>query len=654
MEIQIKSPDECTSIQLKAFADRVRLGGEVMEHGLEARIRHAKLLALGYEGSELVGIAALKNPDIRYRQDIFKRAVSQLDPERFIFELGWIYINPELRRHGLSKSMIEALLAAVKTRDIFATVRVDNIPMTGILSQLKFCREGLIYFSQLGQYDLELFVFSPNLEVSEMVSKQALVSVLQVLRVIELKAALSSAGLASSGYKDDLVDRLAVAIRNENASFEENILDVVDDVFYEAIANAINELNKTQQDRFVQIIPQWFYDNYLGGNTEEKDEDEEYAPQDTNDDCLNEMDSYRSESYRNQFFNDLRYEQHHFHETRPYQKDAMDALEKALSYERPIVLHVATGGGKTRIANDFVVKKIHQGQQPILWVAKDWRLLHQAALDLIRRHAHLNINAITRLGGDGALLHPLREITDSLGIVIYSTLQTAGRKGRLGVFTKRNRPKLVVYDEFHWGLEGKTGQRLRNWCKRHKIPIIGLTATPRSPDGTNTYIAYSKNFSALIVEEFLAEPKLETIGTNIDWSPRMIGDDVSSASLGELGDSQGRNNLIVNHYCANARRYGKTLVFACNINHADKLGDLFKKRGVAVRVVHSQMTRGGQQEAIQAFLNNQVQVLINVAQMTHGVDIPDIRTIFMCRPTASDILFSQMIGRGCRRYKFPN
>jgi len=43
-----------------------------------------------------------------------------------------------------------------------------------------------------------------------------------------------------------------------------------------------------------------------------------------------------------------------------------------------------------------------------------------------------------------------------------------------------------------------------------------------------------------------------------------------------------------------------------------------------------------------------LQVLINVKMLTEGVDVPDVKTVFLTRDTNSNILFTQMIGRALR------
>ena len=57
-------------------------------------------------------------------------------------------------------------------------------------------------------------------------------------------------------------------------------------------------------------------------------------------------------------------------------------------------------------------------------------------------------------------------------------------------------------------------------------------------------------------------------------------------------------------------------------------------------------------EVIERFRNNKaengVDVLININMLTEGSDIPDINTVFLTRPTSSDTLLMQMVGRGMR------
>ena len=95
----------------------------------------------------------------------------------------------------------------------------------------------------------------------------------------------------------------------------------------------------------------------------------------------------------------------HVGELRPYQAQAVRAVREQLDAMRPILLHVGTGGGKTRIANEVVASAIRKGDT-ILWIAKDWPLLYQAACDFCRRKKG-GWDRIGRIGGDRKELHPI-------------------------------------------------------------------------------------------------------------------------------------------------------------------------------------------------------------------------------------------------------
>ena len=339
-------------------------------------------------------------------------------------------------------------------------------------------------------------------------------------------------------------------------------------------------------------------------------------------------------------------------EIRDYQDECEERIKKALGAETPTLLHVATGGGKTFIANNAVADVLSGGGWA-LWVAKDWWLLRQAALDMARRKGGM-AGGLRRLGGDEEAIRDLPEADDEHpGRVVYTTLQTFKRRLDEGLFDK-GVPQIVVWDECHWGYSGKTGKALLEWAAEVAIPVLGLTGTPKNP-GAFT-LACRHTFKDLMESGHLAQPEiLPPRRTGVSWEPTKWNkdSDFTDASLRQLSTNDHRNRQIVQEYRDNAGCYGKTLVFACNIEHAELLAQLLAEAGVDARPVHSRRSREWNERAIRQFASAspEVSVLVNVAKMTTGVDIPDIRTIFLCRPTSSDILFAQMVGRGARRFK---
>jgi superfamily II DNA or RNA helicase len=113
-------------------------------------------------------------------------------------------------------------------------------------------------------------------------------------------------------------------------------------------------------------------------------------------------------------------------------------------------------------------------------------------------------------------------------------------------------------------------------------------------------------------------------------------------------DADHRNEIIVDTWLARSSEWGKTLVFAVDIEHADRLHERFLARGAEALVVHSRSTTS-RHDVLEDFRAARGPcVLVSVGMLTEGVDLPDARTVFLARPTASRMLMRQMIGRVLR------
>ena len=360
------------------------------------------------------------------------------------------------------------------------------------------------------------------------------------------------------------------------------------------------------------------------------------------DEDQDELFQYRSDAYRAHIASDFAYSAADAAQPAwPFQAEAIDTIIPKIDKSAPTVLHLATGGGKTRVANDVVREWLRLKGAPIVWITKDWRLLAQAARDLSRRHKHIRI---AREGGDGKNLHPIWP--GGWADVVFSTIQTSQKRLHSSDWAW-SRPSLVVWDECHWG-ETAGAAAILHWCGYMGTPVLGLTATPRVHG--KYIVTYSKSFKELVDREVLANPLVDgPVATKVDWLPSFDAGEVATASLWELTTSLKRNERIVSHYVDNQHKYQRTIVFACNIEHANRLAALLIDRGIAAESVHSYQSEATTHKALHRFKEGSLQVLVNVEMLTHGIDVPNARTVFLCRPTTSDILFAQMIGRAARR-----
>lgn len=220
----------------------------------------------------------------------------------------------------------------------------------------------------------------------------------------------------------------------------------------------------------------------------------------------------------------------------------------------------------------------------------------------------------------------------------------------------------VVIDEAHHAVSKTYGQLIE--AIREQAPrsiMVGLTATPW-PRGAGLTAKLKQLFPVVIayvqVRELvrsgvLARPIYYTVDTG-QWAKMsaadrtaMTGLDIPAAVLRRL-DRPARNSVIVTTWLDRQQEWGKTLLFACDIEHADHLGELLTASRVNATVVHSRadIERSG---AIERFRREPgPSVLVSVGMLLEGVDVPDARTAFLARPTTSRILMRQMVGRVLR------
>lgn len=99
----------------------------------------------------------------------------------------------------------------------------------------------------------------------------------------------------------------------------------------------------------------------------------------------------------------------------------------------------------------------------------------------------------------------------------------------------------------------------------------------------------------------------------------------------------------------------KTIGFCVSIEHADWCAESFRKNGIDAVSIHSKIedknTDGAYQSAleiIEAFDKGKHQVAFVVDMLNEGIDIPDVECLLMLRPTESNSILTQQIGRGLR------
>lgn len=387
---------------------------------------------------------------------------------------------------------------------------------------------------------------------------------------------------------------------------------------------------------------------------------------------------------------------------REHQRAAQSKMTKFFIQERKKagILVLPTGGGKTYTAVYWLLKNIIAKKKKVLWLADKGFLLEQT-FEAFRenilevgetRREIVNIRVVSGSNNHG---NPNQiEVSDDILLV---TSQTAisnwdtTMSTRLKKFIEYNSNDLfIVYDEAHHtpafgrrnlligGSENKTGIIE----KFSSIQLLGLTATPTYTNKNQRAwlweifpgkIIYEVSKKRLEDVEVLAHPHFIQQKTN--FNPVLSDADVEKISIKhqeipthiieELAENEERNNFIANYYLDNKREFGKTLIFLDRWYQCMMIEKYINKSAgkiIAASIFSyvdtnknidyiNQRTSDENDRNLDKFRKGELQVLINVKMLTEGIDVPDVKTVFITRDTNSKILFTQMVGRALRGKK---
>lgn len=133
------------------FQELVAHAGEVIGAALTANIANARVLVMLKHEGIVRGVAAMKRPQDSYRAKIMKQAAVALPRSDYPYELGYVFLEPNLQGRGLSHRLVSEALAHSDGAAVFATVRTDNVAMRTALYRAGFAEAGQPYLGLQGR-----------------------------------------------------------------------------------------------------------------------------------------------------------------------------------------------------------------------------------------------------------------------------------------------------------------------------------------------------------------------------------------------------------------------------------------------------------------------------------------------------------------------
>jgi len=342
---------------------------------------------------------------------------------------------------------------------------------------------------------------------------------------------------------------------------------------------------------------------------------------------------------------------HAWFELRPkaYQLEMLERLASERRHGRWRNLVVAaTGTGKTVVsAFDYQRRAREEGSPPrLLFISHRIQILKQAIAtfrQVLRDPAFGELldgnNAPTQYGHLFATINTVhgRDLLAQLGADYW---------------------RVVIVDEAHH-LPANTFDQFVS-SVRPQI-LLGLTATPERADGKNLNVyfdarpdgspAVSLRLWDALDQQLLAPFEYYATADETDLSQIKWNRSEETAQLDALiSSNEIRSRLIINtlqQYVADLNQL-KGIAFCVTVRHAQFMANWFEKSGLPARSLTGVNTPEQREDAIRDLQLGKIKLICTCDLFNEGVDIPEINTLLLLRPTQSPVIIQQQIGRGLR------
>lgn len=326
------------------------------------------------------------------------------------------------------------------------------------------------------------------------------------------------------------------------------------------------------------------------------------------------------------------------HKLREYQQDLIAGLHRLWPEGiKRVLLYLPTGAGKTEVAKHLAWQSAEAGGCTLFVVER--RVL--AVQTEAKMRGALSVGV---LAGDRTLCRGNEH-------VIVATVQTLRSRWDWPMVQQLlSRVRLVIVDETHI------------WHKHHdellarlvNVPIVGLTATPLREGLGKRYekMLLGPNTRALTEQGYLVPARY--------FSPHSerVADFLRNVGVATTGDfvtgqlsAKMRERVLLGDVVSNWQTKGEnrpTLCFAVDIAHSKALTTEFLAAGVPAAHIDLHTDAEERAHLFAEFTAGRLKVLCSVYVLTLGFDMPLASCIVIARPTLSQSLHIQMLGRVLR------
>ena len=316
---------------------------------------------------------------------------------------------------------------------------------------------------------------------------------------------------------------------------------------------------------------------------------------------------------------------------RDYQNSAISNVRKSFQAKyRSVLLTLPTGAGKTVIFSEITRLAGLKGASVLILVHRK-ELVDQAGDKLTKAGVKYGIIAAGR--------------KESKSNVQVASVQT--------LINRLNNPdqyNLIIIDEAHHAVAN-------SWRKIfdfYKSAIkLGVTATPMRMTGAGLGEIFDKliigsTIPELVEQKYLAEHEVYAPPNKLNLDKiRTIRGDYSKKEVEDELDKVD----IVGDAVENYRRLGQNkpaIAFCISVKHGQYVTNKFKQAGYTAELITGSMKSDDRKTLIDNFKDGKVQILVSIDVVSEGFDVEGCYVAILLRPTQSEALYIQQVGRVLR------
>lgn len=337
---------------------------------------------------------------------------------------------------------------------------------------------------------------------------------------------------------------------------------------------------------------------------------------------------------------------------RDYQQRAIhNVYEQWQSGHRETLLVAATGAGKTQMYLSIGMDALDIDPDARALVIAHRRELIEQPIERIKlMNAQWLLNGSIDRPRVGVITQGRCDTDRQLTV---ATVQSMNER-RTTELLRHGAITHLITDEAHHVVAGGY-LRLRSQLLEANPNLLhlGVTATPMRADGDGlrkvyTSVADRISIADLVRQGWLVKPRWLGVSTAVSLSGvhTRAGDYVAS-ELADAVETESMRRLVVQSYqqYAAGRRF---IGFTVTVDGAHKLAEAFVEAGLRVKAIDGTTPLEERASILSAYRKGELDGLTNCQVLTEGFDAPGTSCILMCRPTRSDGLYVQCMGRGLR------